>query len=124
MDGRCTILVVDDDKDLRALLQDVLEREGHVVLTARDGVEALARVRGLFGRVVALVDLQMPGMGGEDFVRAMKGDPVTAAIPIVVCTGTRGARVPGAAAVIEKPFSIDSVLEAVKTHSRCDRALP
>jgi CheY-like chemotaxis protein len=115
----CTILVVDDDDDVRATLQEALEAEGHLVLTAREGVEALARMRGLFGRVVALVDLSMPGMDGVALVAAMKADPNTSRIPVVVCTGVRGAKIPGAAAVLEKPFPLERLLDVIDTPTHC-----
>lgn len=115
----CTILVVDDDDDVRGALQDALEAEGHLVLTAREGGEALARMRGLFGNVVALVDLSMPGMDGTALVQAMKADPNTSRIPVVVCTGVQGARVPGAAVVLEKPFPIERLLDVIDAHTRC-----
>ncbi len=81
------ILVVDDDDDVREMLVLVLGLEGYRVQGARDGLDALERIsaRGLPDLV--LLDLRMPRLSGPDFARALRGDPATASIAIVVLSG-------------------------------------
>lgn len=65
------VLVVDDDRDIVALMRDYLEADGYSVLTARDGEEALAAVaRG--GVDCVLLDIMMPGLSGFDVLRRLR----------------------------------------------------
>jgi response regulator RpfG family c-di-GMP phosphodiesterase len=59
-----TIFLVDDDDELREGLEALLEGEGYLVLGARSGAEALARMQGSYGSSIAVIDLHMPGMNG------------------------------------------------------------
>lgn len=87
-----TVLVADDDPDIREVLALVLEADHVPVVEAADGVEALARVRQTPGIALVLLDLMMPNMNGADVLRVMKQDPELAAIPILLLSGDRHAR--------------------------------
>ena len=87
-----TILIVDDDADIREVLRIVLEIDHLTVLEASDGTEALARVRETPGIALVLLDLMMPDMNGADVLRVMKHDPELAAIPVVLLSGDRHAQ--------------------------------
>ena len=80
-----TIVVADDDADIRDLVVFKLEQSGHQVLAFGDGasaVEACQRqVPGL-----ALLDVMMPGMSGLDACRAMRADPALATVPVILLT--------------------------------------
>ncbi|MDX6631830.1 MAG: adenylate cyclase [Gaiellales bacterium] len=81
--ARGEILVVDDDPLNRAILQRALEREGHRVETAQDGLEALAAMRA--GEVdLVLLDIVMPHMDGFGVLDEMKGDPALRDIPVIM----------------------------------------
>jgi CheY-like chemotaxis protein len=80
-----TILLVDDHEDNRQALMMVLEREGYRALGAENGRAALEVARGELPDLV-LMDLAMPVMDGRQAMRALRDDPRTAAIPIVVLT--------------------------------------
>ncbi|MEZ4676600.1 MAG: response regulator [Caldilineaceae bacterium] len=71
MDTPCTILVVDDDWVLLELLNDVLSRDGHTVLIAATGEEAIRLCREQQIEVMVL-DYMMPQLSGEDVVRAVR----------------------------------------------------
>jgi two-component system, chemotaxis family, sensor kinase CheA len=86
---RAPILVVDDSLTTRMLEQSILESAGYEVELATSAEEALDRIRGRrFGLFV--VDVEMPGMDGFEFVRATRADPRTAATPAILVT-SRGA---------------------------------
>ena len=80
------ILVVDDDPAIVSLLRRMLTREGYDVLTATDGLEALAHVAAHQPDLV-LLDVAMPKLGGFDVCRRLKDDEHTALIPVTMLTG-------------------------------------
>jgi CheY-like chemotaxis protein len=111
---RSVVYLVDDDDDLRALLDRALEREGYLVLEARDGKEALARMRGCSLPGVAVIDLVMPGMDGWALAEAMSSDPSLQRVPIVVITSRGRGPVKGAARVIAKPCTAEAIIGAIQ----------
>jgi two-component system alkaline phosphatase synthesis response regulator PhoP len=80
-----TILVVEDEEDIRELLKYNLEKEGYQVLGAATGEEALRTVRGRLPDLI-LLDLMLPGIDGLEVCRRIKGDPQTKHLPIVMLT--------------------------------------
>jgi len=106
------VLVVEDDPDLRALVELVLDGAGYRVISAADGRDALEKVgREMPG--VILLDMKMPRMNGWEFVREFRArhGPL---VPIVIVTadydaGQRAAE-GGAAGYLGKPFNIDELL--------------
>ncbi|MDP2319306.1 MAG: response regulator [Acidobacteriota bacterium] len=81
-----TVLVAEDDDDLRGVLTASLTRNGHRVVQARDGAEALAAIER--GHVDLLVlDLVMPNIDGYEVLARLKSDPKDARIPVVVVSG-------------------------------------
>jgi adenylate cyclase len=83
MPEKGTLLVVDDDGVSRAVLTNLLERQGHTVLTARSGPEAFEVARRQPVDLVIL-DIVMPGMDGYQVVEAFKVDPALREIPVVM----------------------------------------
>jgi len=79
------VLIVEDDAATRALLRDLLAKEGCAVDEAEDGLAALARVEAEPPDLI-LLDLMMPRMDGFQFVEAMRAKPGAPAVPIVVLT--------------------------------------
>jgi signal transduction histidine kinase/CheY-like chemotaxis protein len=80
-----TVLVVDDDQNARELMQRGLAKEGFRVVTAAGGEEGLRLARELQPDVITL-DVLMPGMDGWAVLRALKNEPITAAIPVILIT--------------------------------------
>jgi signal transduction histidine kinase/DNA-binding response OmpR family regulator len=83
LDGTPTVLVVDDDPDIRAILRTNLEAAGYAVYEAGSGEEALRLARGLKPDL-ATVDLMLPDIDGFGVIEKLKQDPATAQIPVVV----------------------------------------
>ncbi len=84
--GARTILVVDDDAYIRALVVDILEPEGFLCRTARNGVEALRACEVSLPDLI-LLDIRMPEMDGLETCRRLKANPAWASVPVIVLTG-------------------------------------
>jgi CheY-like chemotaxis protein len=108
------VLVVEDDGDIRAMVELTLEAEGHHVSSATNGAEGLERVRA-DGFDLILLDLKMPVMDGWEFARRYREGGGEA--PIVVLSAAqdaeRHARSIGAAHVLAKPFDLDALIAVV-----------
>jgi len=107
-----TILVVEDEASVRALLGLVLEDEGYRVETAANGCEALTKVRDHRPDAI-LLDLMMPVLDGAGFLRACRADPEYGGVPVVVMSAG-SVRAPietlDAQGVLQKPFGFDTLL--------------
>jgi CheY-like chemotaxis protein len=99
---RTTILVVDDEEQLRRLVAQVLEDDGYRVITARDGRAALALLQHP-GPPVQLVvtDVSMPNMSGPELAGVLRADPAAPAV-LFMSGETNGTAVPGP--ILSKPF--------------------
>jgi CheY-like chemotaxis protein len=78
------VLVVEDNVEIQGLMKHLLELRGYAAVTAGDGLDALAYLRGGGQASVIVLDLHMPNMDGRAFRRALRADPGLAEIPIVV----------------------------------------
>ncbi|WP_292837426.1 PAS domain S-box protein [Nostoc sp. JL33] len=78
-----TILVVDDDVNIRELLRQQLETEGYNVREAKDGVDAIHQIK-IARPDLILLDVMMPQINGFDVAAVLKNDPQTADIPIII----------------------------------------
>ncbi len=111
------ILVVDDDDDIREVLQDVLVSEGFLVDAAKDGQDALDKLRHDGHPPLILLDMMMPNMDGETFLKVLRGRPDLADALIVVISGNAAVREKAntlhAAACLVKPFELDELLGVV-----------
>lgn len=112
------LIVVEDDDDLRSWMEQLLQDEGYLVLPAREGAEALERMRGVARgyarRVAAIVDLDMPGVNGWELIARMRGDLELREIPVLVVSG-HDARPPQGQVVrvLQKPCRRPELLAAV-----------
>jgi CheY-like chemotaxis protein len=118
-----TILIVDDDSDVRRSLSDFLEDEGYTVTAASNGRSALDLMRGGVRPSVILLDLMMPGMDGWDFRQAQLEDPALASVPVVIVTASgfsaESIRTQFApAAFVAKPIQPTVLLEAIDRSRR------
>ena len=82
---RATVLLVDDEDQLRQVMRDLLEREGYVVHEAGDGVEALDQVDRHAPDIIVL-DLNLPNLDGYGVLSHLRSRPATAQIPVIVLT--------------------------------------
>jgi CheY-like chemotaxis protein len=114
---RATVVVVDDEIDIRTTLADILECEGYSVLQACNGLEALHVLHSL-GRTPALIllDMMMPVMNGEEFLRVLRENHKVPAVPVVVLTAAKPSHdaTTGARICLHKPISLEYLLRVLE----------
>jgi hypothetical protein len=118
--GPRLVLVVDDDQATRELIGRTLQKEGFRIASAASGEEALRLAREERPDVISL-DVLMPGMDGWAVLRALKGDPLTAAIPVVMVSMLDDRDVGhalGAADYLTKPIDRDELVLALRRFRR------
>jgi CheY-like chemotaxis protein len=140
MPGIAKVLVVDDNVSQVRLIEGVLRRQDFDVITAYDGVEALARARHEHPDLIVL-DIVMPRLDGYEVCRRLRSDPATAEIPVILLSvkgqvddpdidsrtlneriseQMRGFEV-GAVEFIPKPVRAGDLLERIRNHIWIDR---
>jgi len=119
---RHSILVVDDEANVRSFYVDALEESGHHVSIASDGEKALEQLRQGSVPCVVLSDVRMPRMDGFELSRAIAEDPQLASIPIVVMTGDRILSFSSPAR--DKPFSATELDALVQRSCNLHRSSP
>jgi CheY-like chemotaxis protein len=107
------ILVVDDEVTNREAISEALEGEGYRVTAVGSGEEALDAVRWLHPPRAAVVDLRMPQMDGRSLVEALRSDPSLRDLAIVAVTAGPPTGVEGADALLQKPFGVDALVQAL-----------
>jgi CheY-like chemotaxis protein len=109
------VLVVDDDPDTLACVEEVLASEGFRVTATGNGHAALARLAQGYHPAAMLVDLRMPTMTGPEFLQACRADPMLANIPAIITScgfpSEYGAQ--DAGWFLQKPFSIERVVAMI-----------
>ena len=107
------ILVVDDDDGIREVLTEALAMDGHRVSCAPNGKVALEQALASQPDLIVL-DLMMPVMSGWQFLEARRRHRSLAAIPVVVVTAALDPQVDGAAAILRKPFDLDTLSSTIR----------
>jgi len=117
------ILLIDDDPLIRRVVSHSLTAKGYEVLAISFGHEALAHARTILPDLV-LLDVMMPDMDGYQVCRALRADPQTATVPIIMLTAmdeseavVKGLNT-GADDYITKPFDIEELLSRIQAHLR------
>jgi len=121
-DARTTVLVVDDDPSVRGLLTKTLEKEGYRVVSAGNGVEALALAREHRPQAITL-DVLMPQMDGWSALKEFKADATLRDIPVIMVSvlNERGMAIPlGAADYVTKPVDRQRLAEILREHCADD----
>lgn len=116
-----SILLVEDDPDIREEAAEALRDEGYRVITASNGEEALERAAEAGPLCLILLDLMMPVMDGWDCRKRLLKDPKLAKVPVVIFSGAGSVQeekeLLRAAGVILKPFRLKDLLEGVARYS-------
>lgn len=123
-----TLLVIEDDADIRDTIRAVFELDGYTVETAANGLEGLAKLDALGHPCVILLDLMMPVMDGWQFLERLRAhpDPAIAACPVTVVSGVAdhddalALRSRYGCGMVHKPADITGLMRIV--HDRCGQA--
>ena len=113
------VLVADDDADIRELVAVAVRRAGMQAVTVADGDQALAAVAADRPDAVVL-DVSMPGVGGLEVCAALRADPVTADLPIMLLSAAvhdaavEAGRGAGADVYVGKPFKVRDLAERLR----------
>jgi two-component system response regulator MprA len=111
-----SVLIVEDDRDIRECMADALEVEGYSVAFAGNGREALEKLRSGVRPELILLDLLMPVMSGWEFRHEQLADPLLSGIPVIVVSASS----PGGLRPdrhLPKPFGVDELLEVVAEYA-------
>ncbi len=111
-----SVLVVEDEEDLRELLRSALELSGYSVVTARDGKDALRTLDEYGTPCLILLDLIMPEMNGWDFLQTFRQRPDFRSIPVIVHSSATPRAPEGATRVVQKPMSLERLLALVNEY--------
>ncbi len=116
-----TILVVDDSPTVRKLISSKLERHGHTVVSAVDGMDALAKINEVVPDLI-LLDITMPRLDGYQVCKLIRNNESTKGIPIVMISGKDGffdkvrGRMAGSTDFISKPFGPETLMKMLELH--------
>lgn len=112
-----SIVVIEDDDDIRQVIRVYLELEGYEVFTASNGRHGLDLLTQIPRPGLIFLDLMMPVMNGWQFVDLLHADPALATIPVIVITAdTSTVRSIRAERVIHKPFDPDVLYEVAREY--------
>ena len=112
-------MVVEDDPDQLEVIRLSLKEAGFAIGTAKDGTDALVKTRSILPDLIVL-DLMLPGLNGFDVCKALRRDPATASVPIIMLTGMRSqfgrfaGFESGANDFLLKPFDSDELIAKVE----------
>jgi twitching motility two-component system response regulator PilG len=119
--SRKLVLAVDDSETVRRLISVSLERKGYRVVTAEDGLQALARLADHLPDIV-LLDIAMPKMDGYEVCKIIKGNMLLKPVPVLMLSGKDGifdkikGRMAGATDYMSKPFDVAMLAAAMDKH--------
>jgi len=113
------ILVIDDDRDLQELMTLLLEAEGYEVSRAKNGGEALERLRAEPLPHLIFLDHDMDTMSGPQFLQELEtsNHEVLALVPIIMFTARTGVNPPHVVETVQKPTGIQKLLELAKHYT-------
>ncbi len=123
-----TILVVDDSPTVRKLIAGKLEKAGHSVVCAVDGIDGLAKIEERLPDLV-LLDITMPRMDGYEVCKQIRANGAAKDVPVVMISGKDGffdkvrGRMAGTTGYITKPFGPETLMKAIETYLVNDNGL-
>lgn len=115
------VLIVDDSATVRKLISSKLEKSGHEVVSAVDGIEALEKVKEFVPDLI-LLDINMPRMDGYQVCKLFRMHEATKDVPIVMISGNDGffdkvrGRMAGTTGYITKPFGPETLMKTLETY--------
>jgi CheY-like chemotaxis protein len=117
MTTKRTVLIVEDDQEIRETLKEIVAAEGYHTLEAQNGRVALDLIDRGNQPCLILLDLMMPEMNGWEFLEKRRQNAVIAAIPTVVVTAAGlGATPFGATSILKKPILLLELISLIEKH--------
>ncbi len=119
------ILVVDDSPTVRKLISGKLEKCGHSVFCAEDGVQAMGQLSSMIPDLI-LLDINMPRMDGYQVCKLIRTNDETKDVPVVMISGKDGffdkvrGRMAGTSGYITKPFGPETLMKAIETYLKLE----
>jgi CheY-like chemotaxis protein len=113
-----TVLLVEDDLEIRDVLQDLLESEGYDVIPAANGKQAIDYLtldRDAHPDLIIL-DLMTPIVTGWQVLDRLRRDPAFTKVPVIVVTATTADKPSGATTLLRKPFRLNKLFETVREY--------
>jgi len=120
-----SILVVDDSPTVRKLISGKLEKCGHSVFCAEDGVQAMGQLSSMVPDLI-LLDINMPRMDGYQVCKLIRTNDETKDVPVVMISGKDGffdkvrGRMAGTSGYITKPFGPETLMKAIETYLKLE----
>lgn len=115
-----TLLLVEDDPEIRDSIAEVLREAGRTVVCASDGLDALEKLKVVERPCLILLDLMMPRMDGIEFLRQLGKHPHSKDFPVLIlsahATVQQAELYPGVLGTLRKPFDIGQLLSWVDEH--------
>jgi CheY-like chemotaxis protein len=108
-----TVLIIEDDQDVRETLVEELRAEGFAVMSAASGAEAIELLGSTRHPCAIIVDLLMPGIVGQEILEYLQSEERLAAIPVAVISASPGLA-PSGYRVFPKPLDLTSLIEFVR----------
>jgi len=109
-----TVLLVEDEEELRETMRDALELNGYAVVAAQDGQAALEELDRIDHLCMVLLDLLMPRMNGWEFLSKMRERPEMADVPVIIHSSLPSHAPQGVTRVLQKPIELQRLLSVVR----------
>jgi two-component system chemotaxis response regulator CheY len=113
-----TVLIVEDEEDLREMMREALELKGYSVVTAQEGQDALDKIGSIEQLCLVLLDLLMPGMNGWEFFEKLRQRPGLDRVPVIVHSSASNRAPVGVTRVLQKPILFERLISVVGEY--CD----
>jgi two-component system, chemotaxis family, chemotaxis protein CheY len=118
---RGTVLIIEDEHDIRVTLRQALEEVGFFVVSATNGAAALDLLGQMTAPRLILLDLNMPLMNGDQFLQVQQADPKLRTIPVIQMSASKTHQRPGTRCALTKPLDLGGL---IKTIEACLVAVP
>ena len=111
-----TVLIVEDEEDLREMMREALQMKGYSVVTAEEGEDALRKLDDIGRPCLILMDLLMPGMNGWDLFEKLRQRPELATVPVIVHSSASDRAPSGVTRVLQKNLAFDRLISVVREY--------
>jgi two-component system chemotaxis response regulator CheY len=112
----CSVLVVEDDQDIRETIRDLLLDEGFPVQTAENGLDGLEVLASGERPCLVLLDMMMPVLDGAGFMARLRELAIVPGLPVVIVSAVATHHVPDSVGFLRKPIDLNNLLNTVREY--------